>query len=72
MRIEIDFPDPAVTNPFLDPTGQWWGHDGDGWLALMAGADGGLPPGGVDDDVLTKVGTAQGVATWSSLNPGQF
>lgn len=31
---ELIFPDPAVTNPWTDPNGQDWQHDGEGWLRL--------------------------------------
>jgi len=36
----IDFPDPAVTNPFTDPNDKIWDHDGEGWRPRV-NSDGG-------------------------------
>jgi len=30
----LDYPNPAVTNPWVDPNEQEWFHDGDGWVRV--------------------------------------
>jgi len=39
---DLDFPDPAVTNPWSDSNGTTWEHDGDGWMAIGGSGGGGL------------------------------
>lgn len=70
---KINFPDPTTTNPWTDPNGNTWDHDGQGWLARNPTSGGGsLPPGGAKDAVLTKLSGTDGDAGWVNFNPGQF
>ncbi len=40
--MSLNYPDPAVTNPWFDGN-QWWGHDGGGWLLQPNGPSEGGP-----------------------------
>ncbi len=50
-------------------TGAWNWYFGGAWVPIP-GASGGLPPGGVEDDLLVKQSAVNGDAIWGNMLDG--